>query len=118
MTPAEATASDLDRLEATREDLYRLADRVPALSLRLTTATRAITEALAAFAASAREHPRLHEQLLAASNAIAAASDEATPGDPLQLQLAAVYAVLDQVRQRVRRIPGVAPRPTLRLVHP
>jgi hypothetical protein len=100
-------------LESTREALYAVADRAPALSAPLSIATRAITETLAQLA----EPASAHEQLLTAGNAIAAARHHSAGNRAIQLELAAAFAVIEDLRGVVRTLGPTAPRPRLRLVH-
>jgi len=103
-------------LESTREALYAVADRAPALSAPLSIATRAITETLAQLAEPESARETAHEQLLAAGNAIAAARHHSTSNQAIQLELAAAFAVIEDLRGVVRTLGPIAPRPRLRLV--
>ena len=104
-------------LESTREALYAVADRAPALSAPLSIATRAITETLAQLAEPESARETAHEQLLAAGNAIAAARHHSAGNKAIQLELAAAFAVVENLRGVVRTLERTAPRPRLRLVH-
>ena len=104
-------------LESTREALYAVADRAPALSAPLSIATRAITETLAQLAEPESARETAHEQLLAADNAIAAARHQSAGNKAIQLELAAALSVVEELRGVVRTLGPIAPRPRLRLVH-
>jgi len=117
MTPEHTTHPAITLLGKTREDLYQLADRAPALSARLTAATLAITEILTQFGEPTMTTENLHEQLLTASNAIAAAGHEPAAYRAAGLELARASGALGRVRELFGRARLAPARRHLRLVH-
>ena len=117
MTPEPTAHPAVALLENTREDLYRVADRAPLLSPRLTAATLAITEILTHLGDPTTTSEDLHEQLLAASNSVASARYEPSADQEIRLQLAGASVALTRARKLFGSAPSGRSRRHLRLVH-
>jgi hypothetical protein len=115
MTPVPSLQPPISALEETRETLYQLADRCPALSLPLSVAAVRITEVLTAITNPGNKPQELQGRLLAAANAVAAARHAALD-ENLQLELARRFDLLSRARELG---PTTRTRPTrhLSLVH-
>jgi hypothetical protein len=103
-------------LDATREALYRLADRDPALSDPLSDATLSITSALNAVALGTATLDDAADALLSALNLIASTRDNPRTASAVQLELAALFADLAPLPRLLRSV-AAPPRRHLRLVH-